>query len=257
MSELENKDRPEGGGGGGGVTCAQVRERLLAARRLDQSLAGELESHLASCEACRARHAELVLLDEVARAQAPALPEGFELALRRRLQARAWAAAESERGAAPAARRLPRLALAAVAAVLLAVGALLLAPRWTSTPRDAAESYHRLRLSIESAADLAGVHFTLELPDGVRLLPATFAALGTARGAAWRSEVRKGLNEIDLPLVARQRAGVVRIALRAQGRTLTREVRLEGRSASRAAPLLVAWVIDDARSSGIVHGGQP
>jgi len=108
--------------------CGEVRQRLLEAHRPEEQLPPRLEEHLATCPRCRAHREQLTLIDDLARQQRPELPEGFELALRRRLrdEARAEPAGAPD-GAAPAprARRWPRRALAIAAGIVLVLGAYI------------------------------------------------------------------------------------------------------------------------------------
>ena len=66
--------------------CREAQKRLLEAERLEGRLPESLEAHLHECATCSALRAQLSTLDEVIREQAPELPDGFELSLRRRLK---------------------------------------------------------------------------------------------------------------------------------------------------------------------------
>jgi hypothetical protein len=230
--------------------CSEVQNHLLHAHHPADALPTELGSHLEACEACRTFRTQLVGLDAAVLQQAPELPDGFELALRRRLKnvAHSSAAAETPRLEAPVAdkvaharRRTLWFALSAAAVVLVVAGSLLLLSRW---PHSEAETYHRLRLSIESTRNYDAVLFTVDLPPGVRLLPATGEALGPGR--TWQSPLRRGINEIDLPLAARQTDGVVRVHLRVGAKIVTRSVGFAHASTKKeSGDLRLAWLMNE------------
>jgi len=206
--------RAEGGAAGqgsGGSDCARVRQALLHAQRPGERLAEPIERHLGSCPGCGVFRGELRLLDSLTREQRPPLPEGFELALRRRLQAAGTPPRQhlAARGGAAWMRPL----LAAAALLLLVLGGVQLARRG----RDAAgpASYHRLHLAIAAARDHGEVLFDVELPVGVRAAAATAELVGRGARLQWRSSLRRGVNVMDLPLVAQQAGGEVRVRLQA------------------------------------------
>lgn len=199
------------GQGRGGGDCAKVQQALLYAQRPGDPLAGPLEQHLVSCPCCGVLRGELLLLDSLTREQRAALPEGFELALRQGLEA-----AETLRRRTLARRggsAWTRPLMAAAAALLLVLGGVQLARRG----RDAAApaSYHRLHLAIAASRDYGEVLFDVALPRGVRAAAATAALVGRGARLQWRSTLRRGVNVIDLPLVAQRAAGQVGVRLQA------------------------------------------
>jgi hypothetical protein len=196
MSESTHKPEVSTG------ACAQVQQALLEAPRPGDPLPAGLQAHLQECAGCQRLRSQLLLLDDVAREQAPELPDGFELALQRRLNE---SAAKRDGAAAPARRRW--IAFAAAAALLLSVGALWLATRQQHGDGEAPPTYHRLRLAVQALDDHAEVLFDVELPDGVSPLPGTGELVGRGRTLQWRSSLHRGLNELDLPLQARQARG--------------------------------------------------
>lgn len=210
-------DAPDRDGSGHG--CAPVRQALLQALRPGDPLADPLELHLASCRGCSVLRGELALLDDLTREQLPALPEGFELALRRRLQVAAPAATARRRP--PLTREWalgPRLLATAAALFLLVLGGVWLARRGRDPAAPA--THHRLHLALDAARDYDDALFDVVLPPGVRASPATAALIGRGARLTWSSAVQRGSNQIDLPLLA-QRAedGEVRVLVRA-GRTV-------------------------------------
>jgi hypothetical protein len=254
--------RTEGAGGAGPVpgrsrpdeeqACAREQQQLLAAERPEAPLPPALEQHLAQCPRCRSLRSQLALLDGVAREQQPELPQGFELALRRRLEAHAreQPATQRDEGTRAPTRHRRRLALAAAALVLVAAAALL----WRATQRrddGAAPSYHRLRLAIRSAADHPDALFSVELPDGVRALPGAAGLSRDGQRLRWRSAIHRGQNELDLPLLAARPRGEVLVQLRIGAQQWSRSISFDTRhpAAARsraAAPLRLALLLHEA-----------
>jgi len=212
---------------GGMLSCAEVERQLLEALHPDQPEAA-LSRHLDQCSRCQKLRAQLLLLDGAVREQTPELPQGFELAVRRRLQQSEAAAAGRTGGRAlPAGWR--RLALAAAALVLCTTAALWVATRMQ---RDDALTYHRLRLAVHSSEEHPEVLFDVDLPEGVRPLSGTAELLGRGRTLHWRAPLHRGLNELDLPLSAARADGQVHVRLRAGARVWTSTVAFaSGRSA--------------------------
>ena len=238
--------------------CDELQQLLLRSQRPDDALPDDLEAHFEQCPSCQAFRAELVTLDTLTREQAPELPEGFQLDLRRRLKEveKSEAAPVVEEASPDAPRRsgLMRAALAAAALVLIAAGALL-AASWLGGPEERL-TYHRLKLSIQAGQTLDEVLFDVELPEDVRLLPATAAVIGRGRTLRWRSSVRQGLNRFELPLAARSPAGRVKVRLQAGSRVWRGTVPLNGQTLSSRDPirqgdLRLAWVLDaDPQATG-------
>jgi hypothetical protein len=241
MSEPTHK--PEVAGPTG--ACAQVQQALLEALRPGDPLSAPLQAHLQDCATCQRLRSQLVLLDDVAREQAPELPEGFELSLQRRLKE---SAAKRERETAPAARRR-WIALAAAAAVLLSVGALWLATRQQGGGGDQPPTYHRLRLAVQALDEHDEVLFDVELPEGVSPLPGTGELVGRGRTLQWRSALHRGLNELDLPLVARHARGQVQVRLSAGAQRWSAAVPFETHSslAPTGPDVRLALVLAPAR----------
>jgi hypothetical protein len=233
--------------------CNELQQLLLRSQRTDDALPDDLETHFSRCPSCQAFRAELVTLDALTREQAPELPEGFQLDLRRRLNEveKSEAATAVEEASPDATRRsgLMRAALAAAALVLIVAGALL-AASWLGGPKEPVATFHRLKLSIQSAQAFDEVLFDVELPEGVRLLPATGAVIGRGKTLRWRSSVRQGLNRFDLPLAARSATGRVKVRLRAGSRIWRGTVPLDGGAGAASAgaeaqgDVHLAWVLD-------------
>ena len=226
MSEQQT-DRP--GEESATSRCAQVRQALLEVLHPGESLPAPLQDHLQRCPGCQRLRSQLVLLDEVAREQAVELPEGFEISLQRRLQ---QTAARQARQPAAGSRRRGRLVFAAAAAVLLSVAAIWLATHWHGTGGDVPPTYHRLRLAIQATEEHPEVLFDVDLPDGVSPLAGTGELIGRGRSLQWRSALHRGLNELDLPLMARRPRGQVRVRLSAGGQHWTAGVAFDAAHAS-------------------------
>lgn len=223
--------------------CEELRQRLLEAHDVGDSLPVELEAHLEACDECQIFRSQLLLLDNATRAQAPELPEGFQLSLRRRLNEKAGRGSSRKGWLRP---------LAAAAAIAVVVGAVVLAGRW-STDSERRPTYHRLQLSIQSTRDLEEVLFDVDLPRDVRPLSATSQALGAGQHLRWRSAVRRGTNELELPLVARTTTGSVRVRLTAGGQTWTKTVEIGPGAPSaggRSGGLQLAWMIASPEDEG-------
>lgn len=185
----------------------------------------------------------------------PALPNGFELALRRRL-------VQESRSMQPASKqRWVQRALAMAAALAVVLGGLLVwkltqaptqkGPAPTVAPAIAMVSYHRLHVSVQNRAAVPEALFDVELPEGAALVGGLDNELGGGRVVRWRSDLLPGTNAIDLPIVLRQAqpaAVKVRARLFAAGKTFVTQATLRPGSLSRrdSAPLKsikLAWVI--------------
>jgi hypothetical protein len=199
--------------------CSEVQQHLLQALHPEEAGSPALRQHLASCPPCQIFRSQLLLLDDLARQQAPELPEGFELSLRRRLNESArgdstMKPASDEAAAAALAKRGTGIRVAAAAAVLVlvfGVGALV-ASRWFKAGEEKL-TYHQLHLSIRAQKEYNEVFFNVTLPEGIRPLPNTVEALGQ-RNLLWQSALRRGFNELDLPLVSSRTEGrvIVRVS---------------------------------------------
>lgn len=196
-----------------------------------------VSAHLLTCEACRATQAQLGEIEGALRAQpVPALPRGFEPDLTRRLMEavedsaatagdrkvstgrwRSWIAQLFDRPAIP---------VAVAVAALLAVGAALwLQSRSTSVP---APTYHRLELAVRTAVERQEALIDIDLPDGVQVAPELARAFGATRQLRLRSALRRGVNEIALPLLASETSGgPVQVRLQVGQTRLRREVALD------------------------------
>jgi len=227
---------------GASPPCDELQQFLLSAHRPAEPLPDRLGAHLAQCPSCQTLRAQLTLIDELAQEHQPELPAGFELGLRRRLQT----AAKTPEPEAPAPTRdaagspsgaqrrvWVRAALAAAAVVLLSLSTLLVLRPWETTTEER-ETYYRLHLAITSTEENAEVLFDVDLPEGVRPLSSTAAALGQRPRLRWTSAIRRGVNEFDLPLAARSAAGQVRVRLRAGQRTWNGTISLSGKARTAA-----------------------
>jgi hypothetical protein len=248
------------------MRCAEVQKLLNEEPQPGSVQLPEVEAHLEQCPDCRAIRQELVGLRAVLRTlQPPALPEGFDLELRRRL------VAESKQQQRDASRRASRWSLsrrekvmALAASVLLVLSGVViwraLVPGSTQEP----VSYHRLHLAVSAAQIHEGALFDIELPGGVELVPEAGVALRSAGTLRWKSDLLPGRNEIDLPLVVRGTGvpGPIHARLTVEGRTFRSEVDLEasGRASLRAPGevkvVKVAWLLDERHvsdSRGVVR----
>jgi hypothetical protein len=150
------------------------------------------------------------------------------------------------------------VALAAAAVVLLSVGGLWVATRWRGGHEERF-TYHQLRLVIRSAEEHQEVLFDVDLPEGVRLLPAAGDLMGRGRTLQWRSAIRQGVSEVDLPLVAQQAKGQLHVRLRSGGRVWTGDVAFGGTPGHAAGRTLaseklqLAWVLGP-RSTMVERG---
>jgi len=263
------------------VSCALVEQQLLEARHPGDPPPPAFANHLEGCPRCQRFRAQILLLDDLAREQAPELPQGFQLSLRRRLEQTAKSKKEISRidEARPISRRVasprrilplgarfasPRLVLLAAAAiVLVCAGALWVASRWKAQGEPL--SYHRLRLAIQSTVEHQEVLFDVALPEGVRTLPATAGVLGQSGRLQWRSAVRSGVSEMDLPLVARRLDGRVRVRLTAGRKVWTGSIGFDGTIKSASSPSteqglrLAAVLLSDATEDAprALRGASP
>jgi hypothetical protein len=242
----------------------------------------EVQEHLAQCVDCTTVLKNYVLLRAaLEELPAPAVPDGFELSLRRRLKAEATRCdGEATRGDGEAAggdgevdgeldgelggerdgdselirpsRRWRLPALAAAAILVVAAGAWLLL---RSTGSDPVVSYHRLRLAARTARPCPGV-FEVRLPRGTRLVPEAGDALVRGGTLRWRSRLEAGISTFDLPLVTRADDDdaplpAVSARMTVEGRTYTATVRLvRGQHAQHAQHA------QRARSASPVGAGQ-
>jgi hypothetical protein len=240
----QGRERPTSpSGSGGGAGCRDVQRLLLEALSPGDLLDGVAEAHLEQCARCRALRAQLQLVDGVTREQAPELPAGFELSLRRRLREhRAMTTpgqrADEQQPAAGGTRRRSRapIVLAAAAVVLVAAGVVTLAARWQGGTGKV--TFHRLHLAVQATQDCEEMLFDVELPEGVKPLPGLPEAIGRDRSLRWRSPLRAGANDFDLPLLAQHRRGEVQVRLRLGDKTWTSTVSLaaaQGRAADGTA----------------------
>jgi anti-sigma factor RsiW len=234
------------------MTCAEVQKLL---HDEPGHLPADATRHLQRCRSCQIVQQELLLVKDLLRqAPPPALPDGFELALRRRL-------VQESRAMRPVARRWVQAAVAMAAALAVVVGAMLVwklrqaptekAPTPTMMPTVAMVSYHRLHLSVQNRAALPEALFDVELPDGAALVGGLDNELGGGRVVRWRSDLLPGINAIDLPIVLRQAqpaAVKVRARLFAAGKTFVTQATLRPGALSRRdgaplKPIKLAWVI--------------
>jgi hypothetical protein len=235
------------------MSCADTQRELHEARPIGMVTTVAAREHLAGCRACQQVQQELFLLGGALRSQpAPDLPPGFALSLRRRLAEEPALSAETPRSrSAPRSRRRWIYASCAAAAVLLlALGSVLLYQTRTgsSVGDRAALGYHRLHLSVSARQSHPEALFDVTLPEGVRLDPAAGAALGEGQVLRWRSALRPGLNEVDLPLVARQLPARVEARITVSGKSVSRAVVIAGpapRAAAAESPLQLALALDE------------
>jgi len=232
--------------------CGDVQRLLLEAPRPGDPLEAAAQAHLAECERCRALRSQLVLVDDATREAAPELPDGFALSLRRRL--REHRAAEAQPAAVPERRRSRTpIVLAAAAVVLVAAGVATLTARWSGDKA----TYQRLHLAVQATQDCDEVLFDVELPDGVKPMPGLPEAIGRDRTLQWRSQLRAGANDFDLPLVAQRRTGEVQVRLRLGEKTWTGTVSLaaaQGRADAGPAEVRLALLVGPGAPRG---GGRP
>lgn len=182
----------------------------------------------------------------------PALPAGFDATLRKRLVTEAR---EADRRAAREGSRwsLGRwfglgAALAAAGVAALVVGGSVLRQAPVTQPA-VQDSHYRLHLSVRARGEHPAALFDVELPAGVAVPEEAVAVLGDGAVLRFEGALRRGLNEIDLPL--RVRGGVaasrsVRVRLSVGGHHASAVVQLGGQRATRvtATPMVrVAWVV--------------
>jgi hypothetical protein len=237
------------------MKCDEARHELHQAARPEQGISAALDKHLRSCAGCQAVREELIQLREGLRQlPAPPVPEGFELALRRRLKSeaddlqRAGAnqAGGQVKGTARTSWTRRLLPIAAAASVLLLLGALTSFSILRLRAQDSGSTGQAfaLHLSVEAAEEQRDALFDVQLPPGIRLTPVAARAVpGSGPTVRWRSHLRPGRNEIDLPLLV-EGPGALRVALRAGGRSLATTVQVGAASASRPGVVLVAWRLE-------------
>lgn len=119
-----------------GSNCTEMLDRLpdLAEGRLPETEAGVIESHLATCVACRAEYEMVQLL--VAAGPTP-VPTGLEGRLQDAVRRKFAPAGSASRRRS--ARRVPAWGLAAAAGLVLAVATPVLVQRMGSVPGPVAD----------------------------------------------------------------------------------------------------------------------
>lgn len=237
------------------MRCEQIRRELHEAHRPEEPLSPGIQAHLDVCPRCQAVHLELVALQRgLSGLEAPALPGGFELALRQRLRD-VQSARVAQSASAPARRRSVLLPVALVASVLLAIGAvtgLLVTRLGVVGETEQGARHYSLQLSIRTTQDHPEALFDVQLPKGVALTSAAAASLGRGTPVQWRSHLRTGRNEVELPLVVRE-PGAVRVELRVGGRSLATTVHLTAQAAASGRPIVVAWTLDGGEPTEVVQ----
>jgi hypothetical protein len=185
-----------------------------------------LQAHLATCVECQGVRDKLMAMREaMLQLPLPALPDSFELTLRREIKREVASLDAGSRRK----RRWSPLVLSAAAALLLAASGVLLWVASSSQPGDVVGAQHALRLSVNTAQEHPEASFDVELPEGVRLADEVHVALGTADDQLhlrWRSHLRRGLNTIELPLVVTRPGVRVRARLKASGQSIQRSLKL-------------------------------
>ncbi len=222
------------------IGCNEVQQHLLHLLHPQEVLPVHIQEHIANCKPCQTFQSQLLMLDDLTRAQAPELPDSFQLSLHRRLKEKATSRAlttpsisgNEKASSSPRSRKWFRTVWAAAALVLIIGGALLFTSRWNITGEKHL-TYHRLRLAIQSTGEYPEVLFDIDLPPGVHSLPATGAILGKDN-LQWQSPLHPGINEFDLPLVASSKLGKVIVRLRAGKESWTGTVMLNGGRESQA-----------------------
>jgi hypothetical protein len=222
------------------MTCIDIQRQLHEVQQLEAELSAEVEDHLSRCTDCQKVRQDLLALRGALQVMPPpALPNGFELSLRRSL---AQAATEREHGR-PARGRGKTLvaAVAALAAMVVVVlGVSLWLARQPAAP-SAELAHYQLQLSIVSPQDHARALVDIELPEGVRAEPSVARLLGGDGQLRWQSELGAGTNEIDLPLTAPQGStSEVKVRLTVAGRTVTSSVSLAARAEHSVVKLALA-----------------
>jgi hypothetical protein len=208
----------------------------------------ELEQHIAGCQACQDFRAQLDLVDTLTREQAPELPAGFALSLRRKLKAHGGAEQPADVQPPPeekTTRRTWSPRVLAAAALLLGVAAAV----WIATRAGqdrGATTYHALRISVVAALAHQEVSLDLDLPDGISAPPALATALGDGSRLRWKSALAPGLNELELPLVATRPGGVIRARLMVgdkvhEGTVILRAAGRRVRADQPGHAVLLAW----------------
>jgi hypothetical protein len=238
------------------MRCEQIRRELHEAHRPEEPLSPGIQAHLDRCLRCRAAHLELVALRRsLSGLEAPALPGGFELALRQRLRDVQRARVAELSSSAPARRRSVLLPVALVASVLLAIGAvtgLVVTRLGGSDGAEQSAQHYSLQLSIQTTHDHPEALFDVQLPHGVALTSAAASSLGKGTPVQWRSQLRAGRNEVELPLVVRE-PGAVRVEIHVGGRSLATTVHLSAQAAASGRPIVVAWTLDGGEPTEVVQ----
>lgn len=211
------------------MSCDQVRRQLddYLDEELGPEARREVADHLAHCPDC---HEIQRREEEMRRAlrslPAPATPDGLIAAGKAR-------AAERER------RRwaLGLAGAAAAASLLLAVGLTLLAtgPGSPATPSVAVTpgKAERVRLVFNSPERVREVTVTLELPEGVEL-----KGYPGRKRLSWRTNLEKGRNLLELPVVLKGAGGTLRAGLKFDGHERRFGVALKAREPDRSALVL-------------------
>ncbi len=220
--------------------CDDILE-LLYSEPADGDLSPEVMAHIEGCAVCRACYEDLGAMGGALRAlEPPALPDGFELSLRRRLNEAASGLANTahvshaspDNALVPVRRRWMPALVALAASVLLVAGGVVLWQRGAPPSSSQTETFHRLTLSVRATTTHHDAAFSVELPAAVRLAPGV-AALGGGSGAIrWSSDLRPGTNKVSLPLVASGGAGAETV--------VTARVTVDGRTVTRRVPLALA-----------------
>lgn len=249
------------------MQCVEVQKLLNEEPQPGSVQLPEVEAHLEQCPDCRSIRQELVGLRAVLRTLQPAaLPEGFDLKLRRRLVAESKQQQRVGKKASSRwslSRREKLMALAASVLLVLS-GVVIWRALVPGSVQEEPVSYHRLHLAISAVQAHEGALFDIALPGGVELVPEAGAALRAAGTLRWKSDLLPGRNEIDLPLMVRGGVtGPIHARLTVEGRTFSSEVALEARGgrASLRAPgkvgvkvVEVAWLIDEQHASDSSRG---
>lgn len=222
------------------MTCKEIQRQLHGAQQPEVELSAQTEAHLSRCTDCqRVRQDLLALRGALQVMPPPVLPDGFELSLRRSL---AQAATHREQGRPARSRGKTLVAAAAALAAMVAVvlGASLWLARQPAAP-SIEVAHYQLQLSIVSQQDHARALVDIELPAGVRAEPSVARLLGGNGQLRWQSQLGAGINEIDLPLIARPGSvSEVKVRLTVGGRTVTSSVSLAARTEQSVVKLALA-----------------
>lgn len=175
------------------------------ARQIDDFMDGELPdaetralaSHIETCVDCQAAHAAELGMRESLRRLPVDGPSAdyFDRAL-------GFARRRRRRNDPRRASGFGSYALAAVATVVIAIGAAMLTDRFTpsaSVPEVtiALESTSSVNLVFSSAMALADARISLEIPDGVEVV-----GYPGQRSLEWTTDLRQGKNALRVPLIA-------------------------------------------------------